>query len=126
MRAIICGGRDFTDFLYLFKALDQIHKKRIITHVTEGGQRTRDYHTREIIGGADYWAMRWAKRNEIPFTTMKADWNKYGLSAGYIRNTQMLKEGKPDIVIAFPGGKGTDMMMKIARAANVEVIQIIK
>lgn len=33
----------------------------------------------------------------------------------------MLVEGKPDLVIAFPGGVGTAMMCRIAEEANVPV-----
>lgn len=53
-----------------------------------------------------------------------ADWNKYGKRAGYIRNKQMLEEGKPDIVLAFPGGKGTAMMVRLAKEAGVRVIEV--
>lgn len=58
MRVIICGGRDFVDYSYAFRMLNELHREKPITHVIEGGQRTRDKHTREIIGGADYWGMR--------------------------------------------------------------------
>lgn len=44
--------------------------------------------------------------------------------AGYIRNAQMLSEGQPNIVIAFPGGKGTEMMVSLAKKKGVQVIQI--
>jgi hypothetical protein len=37
---------------------------------------------------------------------------------------QMLDEGKPDLVIAFPGGGGTADMMRRARAAGVEVLEV--
>ena len=36
---------------------------------------------------------------------------------------QMLEEGKPDLVVAFPGGRGTENMKKLAREAGVEVIE---
>jgi hypothetical protein len=36
----------------------------------------------------------------------------------------MLDEGKPDLVIAFPGGRGTADMVKKARRAGVEVVEI--
>jgi hypothetical protein len=36
----------------------------------------------------------------------------------------MLVEGKPDLVVAFPGGRGTAGMMRLAKAANVEVIEV--
>jgi hypothetical protein len=34
----------------------------------------------------------------------------------------MLNEGKPDLVVAFPGGRGTADMVKRARAAGIELI----
>jgi hypothetical protein len=43
--------------------------------------------------------------------------------AGPIRKQQMLDEGKPDLVVAFPGGRGTAHMVRIARAAGIEVIE---
>jgi hypothetical protein len=36
----------------------------------------------------------------------------------------MLYEGKPDLVVAFPGGKGTAMMVDIATKAGVKVIKV--
>lgn len=34
------------------------------------------------------------------------------------------KEAKPDLVIAFPGGRGTADMVRRARAAGIEVREI--
>jgi ABC-type Fe3+-hydroxamate transport system substrate-binding protein len=47
---------------------------------------------------------------------------KYGPSAGPIRNGRML-EYKPDLVIAFPGGRGTANMVKQARKAGIAVVE---
>ena len=41
-----------------------------------------------------------------------------------IRNRRMLIEGKPDLVLAFPGGKGTANMVEISRKAGVKVVEI--
>lgn len=68
-------------------------------------------------------AVDWAVINWCPFTEFPADWDKYGKSAGYIRNQQMLDEGCPDYVVAFPGGAGTNMMKRIASKAGVPVIE---
>lgn len=38
------------------------------------------------------------------------------------REFLMLNHGKPDVVVAFPGGRGTAMMIDIAKKGNVEVI----
>lgn len=36
----------------------------------------------------------------------------------------MLDEGKPDLVIAFPGGAGTNMMVKLSIDACIQTIRI--
>jgi hypothetical protein len=92
----------------------------------EGGQRTRDPHTREIVGGADYWAMRWAKSRRIDFTTVPADWKKDGRAAGPIRNSVMLLQHNPQAVIAFPGGRGTLDMITKAKKKNLPVTEITR
>jgi hypothetical protein len=46
------------------------------------------------------------------------------IGAGPIRNQRMLVEGKPDLVVAFPGGKGTAGMVTLARNAGVDVIMV--
>jgi hypothetical protein len=74
--------------------------------------------------GADSLAEQWAIANNIEQLGFPAQWNKYGKAAGPLRNVQMLEEGKPDLVIAFPGGTGTAMMCKIASAAGVEVRRV--
>jgi hypothetical protein len=53
-----------------------------------------------------------------------ADWAGLGRKAGPLRNERMLHEGKPQLVVAAPGGRGTSHMTHIAREAGVEVIEI--
>lgn len=77
--------------------------------------------------GADTRAGEFAKRNGyelIEYPVTSRDWGKYGKAAGALRNIKMLKEQDPDLVVAFPGGNGTNHMVSIARAAKKEVIQI--
>jgi acyl-CoA synthetase (NDP forming) len=57
-------------------------------------------------------------------TSFPANWKKHGKSAGPIRNQLMLDVGKPDLVIAFPGGSGTADMIRRARKAGVPVKEI--
>lgn len=111
MRVLVCGGRYYEDEQRVFEALDELSG---VSEVIEGGAK-----------GADFFAKSWAKIRNIPRRTFPADWDRLGKAAGYIRNKQMLEEGKPDLVVAFPGGKGTANMIKLAREANVEVIEIV-
>jgi len=112
MRVLVCGGRDFTDAKLLHNVLDAIHAKTPITCVIHGN-----------AWGADTLAGSWAALNKVALDIFVADWNKHRKSAGTMRNQLMLTVGKPDLVIAFPGGKGTADMVQRAKRANV-VVQI--
>ena len=75
--------------------------------------------------GADQLAREWGqKKRGVVVDTFPALWNKYPKAAGPIRNQVMLKESNPNGVIAFPGGKGTAHMVKIARKAGVPVLMV--
>lgn len=113
MRIIVCGGRDFTDHVLMNETLDELHDRMGIDCVIHGDAR-----------GADRMAAFWANKNKVPVIPYPADWNTYGNSAGPIRNTLMLKEESPDMVVAFPGGAGTNHMRKITEEANIPVLVI--
>ncbi len=111
MRVLICGGRDFNNFAYVKKVMDEIHAKTPVDLVISGKAR-----------GADALGEQWAKEKNIPVDPYPANWNDHGKAAGPIRNQQMLNEGKPDLVVAFPGGNGTRDMINRAKKANVRVL----
>ena len=120
MRVLVCGGRDFNDYELLRATLDRILNPNNLSLAYQAGIELIHGGAR----GADTWADYWAVNNYVPIHEYKANWDKYGKRAGYIRNKQMLDEGKPDLVIAFPGGKGTQMMVKLAKEAGVETIVV--
>ena len=110
MKLLVCGGRDFNNWLLLEKVLNDIDNENPISGIIHGG-----------ANGADSLANDWALLNLRPIYLYKANWNKYGSRAGILRNQQMLDEGKPDLVVAFPtGGPGTNHMISISRAAKIE------
>lgn len=108
-RVLVCGGRDYEDFVHLTEVLNAVRPATVIT----GGAR-----------GADRLAMRWAAHVGVPLQTYPAKWDEHGRSAGPIRNQQMLDEGKPDLVLAFPGGAGTADMVRRARAQGFWTIEV--
>lgn len=114
MRVLVCGGRDFKEASKVFEILDEYIVSGLDT-IIQGGAK-----------GADSLAKHWCKVVNCKCEEYLADWDKYGKRAGYIRNKQMLEEGKPDLVIAFPGGKGTAMMIKLSKEAGVEVLEVSK
>jgi hypothetical protein len=113
MRLLVCGGREFNDFAAVSDELTWLSGSHSIDVVIHGGAR-----------GADTLAGEWAKLNRIPIQVYRADWGKHGKAAGPLRNKQMLVEGKPDMVLAFPGGRGTANMIAQAREAGVTVEEV--
>lgn len=109
MRVLVCGGRDYRNVSAVRHSLDVLHAKRGITLIIEGGAT-----------GADQLAREWAQRRGIPGLTFEADWS-IGKRAGPQRNQRMVDEGKPDGVVAFPGGRGTADMIRRAEAAGLKV-----
>lgn len=110
MKVLVCGGRNFHDRELVRIVLDRIHKETPITAIIHGA-----------APGADTLASWWATVNEVQNLDFPADWAKHGKAAGPLRNALMLREGKPDMVLAFPGGPGTRNMVDQARCAGVYV-----
>jgi len=115
MKVLVCGGRDYSDRYLVGIVLGYLGRSLTIARVIEGDAR-----------GADRLAGAWARKYEIENIKFPAEWSKWGKSAGAIRNKQMLDEGQPDIVVAFPGGRGTAHMARIAREAEVPVFEVIE
>lgn len=115
-RILVCGGRAYGDQERVYRFLD-----KAVEGINGSG---RTWNIRLIHGaanGADSLAAKWAAERGIASTAYPADWDTYGKRAGHIRNKQMLDEGKPNAVIAFPGGVGTRMMVQLAKRAGVPV-----
>lgn len=109
-RILVCGDRNWTDY--------NLVERILIWHmplvIIEGGAKGADTCAREV-----------AMSHNIPYEEYRARWEEYGKSAGPIRNRQMIKEGKPDVVFAFhdnlDASKGTKDMIKAARKAGLSV-----
>lgn len=122
MRVLVCGGRDFTNQEYVTKHLWQVDTECSgISRIIHGGCRGADWLAHQWISELALDDEELMDPMEVPVSVYKADWDKHGKAAGPIRNQQMLDEGKPNLVLAFAGGKGTDDMCRRAREAGVEV-----
>ena len=109
MKAIVCGGREYNNKDILFEVLDRVDPDDVI----EGGAH-----------GADALACLWAVDRDRVHVQVNAEWSKHGKGAGPIRNSVMLGYN-PDVVIAFPGGRGTANMIKQAKEAGVPVNRVV-
>lgn len=108
MRLLVFGSREWTDF---------------DTILYEIGARKPDVVIEGEAGGADRLARAAAERLGIPVQRFPAQWSRYGLAAGPIRNQQMLDEGRPDEAIGFhpdlSKSKGSADMARRARKAGI-------
>jgi predicted polyphosphate/ATP-dependent NAD kinase len=109
-RILVCGGREYSDAETVNRVLDEVSEGKQAV-IIEGGAT-----------GADYLAAKWAQSRRMRLEVFAADWAEYGKAAGPIRNQKMLDMGKPDVVVAFPGGRGTADMVRRACQAGVPVI----
>jgi SLOG family YspA-like protein len=125
MRVLVCGGRGL-DREEVHHDLERVAIEHFPRTATD--QYGNYLFEVEIIAGgapgADHAAIDWAIVNWCPFKEFHANWQKHGKAAGPIRNQQMLDEGKPDLVVAFPGGRGTADMVRRSKEAGVKVIEV--
>jgi hypothetical protein len=112
LRVLVCGGRDYDNWTAFAAEMDMHAKRMNIGLVVSGGAR-----------GADTMAKDWALSRGIPVAIFPANWTKHGKAAGPIRNQSMIDFMRPDVVIAFAGGRGTADMIQRAINADVTVIQ---
>lgn len=109
LKVLVCGGREYTNRDKVFDVLDKIHNKYTIERIIHGDAE-----------GADTLAREWAVENEIIREEYPAKWKTFKKegrlvkSAGPIRNQEMFNKSSPDLVVAFPGARGTQGMIDIA------------
>lgn len=124
MRALICGDRDWDDYGAVHCVVEGLKvladKNNSPLTIIHGAAR-----------GADSFAGAAAGKNgDVAVEAFPADWDTHGKAAGPIRNAQMLKVGRPDVVFAFHDAlaesKGTKDMVARARAADVPVYVIAR
>jgi hypothetical protein len=128
----VCGGRAFTEPYAVSRWLDELFRPNYDSSEPTGALEPQPWWLPRpdlviITGGAkgvDSAAREWCIINGVKHQEYAADWALYGGAAGPIRNKRMLKEGKPDMVLAFSGGRGTADMVEQARQAKVPVMEI--
>ena len=114
MRILICGGRDPSDEVcdaVWNWVMEHCEPGDVVIHGAARGVDTQAMIAAQTLPGVKH----------LPF---QADWHAHGKAAGPLRNQRMIDEGKPDRVVAFPGGRGTADMVRRAKAAGLSVEEI--
>lgn len=111
MKLIVSGSRSFTDYQQVCRVLGE-HRQHI-TQVITGGAR-----------GADRLGYRWTWKHQVKHQLFRADWERFGKSAGVRRNHQMAQAG--DVLVAFWDGRspGTAHMVQCMTQLGKPVVVI--
>ena len=134
MKVLVCGGRDYENRRVFFREMDRLHQERgPFREVICGGYRGADTL-------AAHWSLERLRIHANIFNVDPREWSdikapgaivkkmpsgkKYNAAAGPWRNARMLRDGKPNLVIAFPGGDGTKDMIQQSERAGLEVIRV--
>lgn len=126
-KILVCGGRN----AHPAKAYYHVREKLnyLTNHISEyyedGNWLPADIWI--ITGGADGYdraAYDWGVVNWCMVTEHPANWKEHGRAAGPIRNQYMLDTHDIELVVAFPGGRGTADMVRRARKAGVPVWEV--
>jgi hypothetical protein len=111
MRIAVIGSRTITDYDLVEKTILEHLKISEISLVVSGGAK-----------GADTLGELFAKKHNLETKILYPDWKKFGRSAGFIRNKDIINEC--DIVFAFWNGasRGTKNSLDIAERMHKKII----
>jgi len=115
-KIIVAGTRTFNDYELLEANLINILKGKRPSEVTivSGGAR-----------GADSLGEKFARKYNCWLKIFPAEWDRYGKSAGYIRNADMAKFADACIVFWDGVSKGTKHMIDLADKHNLNLYVVM-
>lgn len=107
----VVGSRSFNDYKLLKDTLDKYKGKMWL--LVSGGAK-----------GADSLGEKWANENHIKTLIHRPDWDRYGKSAGFVRNELIVDDS--DLIISFWDGlsRGSENSINLAKKKGKEVIII--
>jgi hypothetical protein len=115
---VVCGGRRYDDGARVWRALDGLHERFGIELLGHGASGSRRFGK---VVGADLHAHDWAVEVGVEVEAFPARWDDHGRAAGPRRNRRMLEAMVPDLVVAFPGSRGTEDCVGAAKQRGIRV-----
>lgn len=110
MKIIVAGSRGITDYEIVASAIRESGWLDKSTEIISGMAR-----------GVDSLAVNFAAVNHFVLHQFPADWNKYGRSAGVVRNKEMAEFADALVAIWDGKSKGTKHMIDAARDKGLKV-----
>jgi hypothetical protein len=120
MRVLVCGGQGYADRMKVREVLDGILIEHEIELLVHGGWP-----------GADTLAGEWAVSRDVQQVICK-QWPAFGRGASersarvstVQQMVDILHRGEECLVVAFPGGLGTSVLVGAARATGIRVVEV--
>jgi hypothetical protein len=130
IKLIIFGGREYADYENVKSNLDRILQNitepiEIVSGRCNQGEPVHVTDEGVFVCGADGLGEKYAKEKGYPVKPFPADWEKYGKTAGWVRNNQMGDYGTHAVGFWDGISKGTKMMFDIAVAKKLKVKQVM-
>jgi len=113
VRIAVTGGRTYSDRKRVEETLNQIHAATPLDVLIHGA-----------ASGVDTLARDWAIKNGVPHDPYPAAWDDIDALAGFTRNTRMILQGVPHLVVVFAGGTGTQHMRGQALRHGVPILDV--
>ena|SRR3990167_4684811 len=105
MKVIVAGSRSICNYSFVSASIDS--SGFLISEIISG-----------VAKGVDLLGEKYAREHNIPIKQFYPDWNKYGKSAGFIRNKQMVDYADAVICIWDGVSKGTKHTIDLAKKYN--------
>ncbi len=106
----VAGGRDFDELDLMEWAL--------APHIESGKRLITGAAT-----GADMMAQTLWHQAQLTYIAVPAQWDKFGKSAGPIRNREIAM-WEPTVCVLFPGGRGTAHTKQVVREFDIPYSEI--
>lgn len=110
-RLLVCGSRNITDKDWIYSQIESYWYEHLACYsdpiMIEGAAR-----------GVDLIAKTYAVENNWKIEEYPAEWDKYGKSAGYIRNDIMVKKADEVLILWDRESKGTKHDIDLCKKYN--------
>lgn len=110
-RLLVCGSRTITDKNWIYSQIESYWYEHLACYsdpiMIEGAAR-----------GVDLIAKEYAVENDWKIEEYPAAWDKYGKSAGYIRNDIMVKKADEVLILWDETSKGTKNDIDLCKKYN--------
>ena len=113
MRVLVGGGRNFEDAERVHQDLVRLHWQKPISVLIHGS-----------VTGVGIAAEAWARCSGTHVVRYPPNWKLYGKKAEGLRDAFMIEDSRPDLVLAFPGGRHTADLIQKAIDAKIVVLTV--